>query len=80
MSLESVLRNEIAAQASVNQTLRLELEVQKERADRWRDATAWAYQVSSNALMMPPGKPREARKAREQALCDINKKLGGMVR
>jgi hypothetical protein len=30
--------------------------------------------------MMPPEKPREARKAREQALCDINKKLGGLVR
>jgi len=79
-TIEEVLSEEIKTQASINQTLRLEVEVQKERANRWRDATAWAYQVSSNALMMPPGKPREARKAREQALCDINKKLGGMVR
>jgi len=79
-TIEEVLRDEIAAQASINQTLRLEVEVQKERADRWRDACAWAYRASSDALMMPPEKPREARKAREQALCDINKKLGGLVR
>jgi hypothetical protein len=79
-NIESVLRAEIETQSSINQALRLELEVQKERADHWRSAVLWAYEISNKALMMPIALPIEARKAREQALCDINKKLGGLIR
>jgi hypothetical protein len=80
INIESVLRAEIETQERINQGLRLDLEVQKERADHWRDAVLWAYETSREALMMPIALPIEARKAREQALCDINKKLGGLVR
>lgn len=60
--------------------LRRDLEIHKERADRMFDLVMYAYKRSSMALMMPPIRPREARKEREQALCDINKKLGGAIR
>jgi len=35
----------------------------------------WVYQLSCDALMSDPQRPREARAKREQALVDINKKL-----
>jgi hypothetical protein len=65
---------------SANALLRKELGVHKERGDRMHELVCYAYQQSSAALMMPPSKPREARAAREQALCDINKKMGGAIR
>jgi hypothetical protein len=60
--------------------LRKELAIYKERSDLQHSLVMYAYHRSSEALMMPPSKPREARQAREQALCDINKKLGGAIR
>jgi hypothetical protein len=63
-----------------NCLLRKELAIHKERGDRMYELVMYAYQRSSSALMMPPGRPREARQAREQAICDINKKLGGALR
>ena len=39
-----------------------------------------AYQLSREALMLDPKKPRAAREAREKALVEINKLLGGAVR
>ena len=60
--------------------LRMEAAIHKERGDRLIQLVMYAYHRSSKALMMPPKTPREARADREQALCDINKKLGGAVR
>ena len=60
--------------------LRQEHAIHKERGDRLHELVMYAYHRSSKALMMPPSKPREARAERDQALCDINKKLGGAVR
>lgn len=65
---------------SANALLRKELAVHKERADRYHELVTWAYNHSSAALMVPANKPREARTAREQAICEINKKLGGAIR
>lgn len=67
-------------QQSINAMLRKELAIYKERSDVMHGLVMFAYQKSSDALMMPPSKPREARAAREQAICDINKKLGGHIR
>jgi hypothetical protein len=74
------LRNTLENQMDLANKLRLEIELQKQRADNWRDLATWAYQCTCKALMMPQNMPREARRARDQALNDINKKLGGMVR
>lgn len=60
--------------------LRKELAIYKERSDRMFELVMYAYHKSSDALMKPVSKPREARQAREQAICDINKKLGGAIR
>jgi hypothetical protein len=66
--------------ANANALLRRELAIHKERGDRMHDLVMYAYQRSSTALMMSQSKPREARAEREQAICDINKKLGGAIR
>jgi hypothetical protein len=63
-----------------NALLRKELNVHKERGNRMNELVCYAYQRTNKALMMPPSKPREARAEREQAICDINKKLGGALR
>lgn len=63
-----------------NALLRKERDVYQERSDVKHALVMYAYNKSSEALMFPPGKPREARAAREQALCAINKKIGGAIR
>ena len=78
--VEQLLRDEIDRQHELHAKVLHEKEVQKERADHWHRLVQWAYARSSEALMMSPHKPRESRQAREQALCDINKKLGGAIR
>ena len=65
---------------AANALLRKECAIHKERGDHWYALAAWAYQRTSTALMIPSNKPREARADREQAVCDINKKLGGVLR
>lgn len=78
--IERILRDEMDAQQHILDRARLELEVQRSKADHWRTLAEWAYRASSEALMMPPNRPREAREAREKALCEINKRLGGAIR
>jgi hypothetical protein len=71
---------ELAEQRQINALLRKEKAVYEESARHWKQLALYAYQRSSSALMMPPDMPRLARAEREQALCDINKKLGGAMR
>ena len=73
--LERILRDEIETQASINAALRVELDVQKGRADHWRQLCDWAYSRSSEGL-----NSIGSRDKRDQALSDINKRLGGAVR
>ena len=73
-------RSELEQLQGANQLLRRELAIYKERSDVLHALCMYAYHRSSEALMMPPSKPREARQAREQAICDINKKIGGALR
>lgn len=77
---ECSCRSELEQTHGINALLRKELAVYKERSDVMHGLVMYAYQKSSDALMMPPSRPREARAAREQALCDINRKLGGAIR
>jgi hypothetical protein len=77
---ECALKVHVDQLESIVCLLRKENAIHKERGDLLHDLVRWAYQRSSQALMMPPSKPREARAEREQAICDINKKLGGFLR
>jgi hypothetical protein len=77
---ECAVTAQLHEQQHINNLLRKELGVYKERSDRMHDLVMYAYNRSSKALMMPPERPREARADREQALCDINKKMGGAIR
>jgi hypothetical protein len=65
---------------SVTALLRKEKEVYEESSRFWKGMAQYAYQRSTDALMIPPQKAGEARDARDNALCDINKKLGGVLR
>ena len=80
VDIERVLRDEIDAQRSISNKMRYEHEIQKARADHWRDLAVWAYHASREALMVPPQRPKEAREARDKALCEINKRLGAAIR
>jgi predicted ATP-dependent serine protease len=77
---ECRVETQLHEQQQINALLRKEKAVYEESARHWKQLAHYAYQRSSEALMMPPSKPREARAEREQALCDINKKLGGSLR
>jgi hypothetical protein len=79
-NVEQMLREEIARVHDLHALALRELEIQKERASHWRDQCQWAYQVTSDALMVSAQKPREARAARDNAISNINKRLGGLVR
>lgn len=64
----------------INALLRKEKDVYEESARHWRVLCEYAYQRSSAALMTPAALPRQGRIARDQALSDINKRLGGALR
>jgi hypothetical protein len=77
---ERLLREEIARQHDLHALTLRELDIQREKATRWQEHCRWAYQVTSDALMVSAQKPREARAARDNAISEVNKKLGGLVR
>lgn len=53
---------------------------QKPRIERLEEFCEWAYKLSRDALMLPPTRPKEAKEARDRALCAINKKLQDFVK
>ena len=79
-NVEQLLREEIARMHDLHAKALREVEIQKERGTHWREQCEWAYRLTSEALMISAQKPREARAARDNAICDINKRLGGLVR
>lgn len=80
MKTPEAMQTELDELKTIVNTLRLEKEIYKERGEHWQRMCQQAYQLTSDALMVPPRYPRLARAARENALCEINKKLGGVLR
>ncbi len=77
---ECVKETHIEQLEQANALLRKENGINQEAARHWRELVAFAVNRSSEALMIAANRPREARAARDNALCDINKKLGGALR
>lgn len=73
------LEAELNTQRDINALLRHELDLQKARADHWRDAADWVYQKSREACFTMPGS-KEGRIKRDNIIGEINKKIGGMTR
>jgi predicted ATP-dependent serine protease len=77
---ECKVEEQLAEQQAINALLRKEKAVYEESSRHWKHLAQYAYQRSSEALMIPPQRAGEARDARDNALCDINKTLGGAIR
>jgi hypothetical protein len=77
--LLEISREETAAQRTANQIMSYELEIQKGRADHWRELCEFAFKCSREALFTMPG-TKAGREKRDKLLAEINKKLGGAIR
>ena len=74
------LRAEIEAQQRISQALRLEVEILKEQVRARDDLLRWTYQTTRDALMVCAQTPRLGREKRDQAISEINYKVGGFIR
>jgi hypothetical protein len=72
----AILRQEVNQMHDLHARVLRQMEIEKERADHWRRLCDWTYAKSREALMVSA---QEAREARDNALCDINKKVGGAL-
>lgn len=73
--LERILRDEIKTQQQINNMLRYELDLEKSRKEHYRELCVWAHKASRDVLMLKPGF-RGFKNARDNALCQINHKMG----
>jgi hypothetical protein len=75
----AILRKEVNDMHDLHARVLRQMEIEKERADHWRRLCDWTYARSRQALMVSAQKPIEGREARDVALCEINKKIGGAL-